>query len=284
MPSLYLVSTPIGNLGDLSRRAVEILGLVSRVLAEDTRQTRKLLVHLGIRVPLVSLHSHNEEARRGQVLDWLGAGEDLALVSDAGTPTVSDPGYRLVAAVSAAGYPVVPIPGPSAVLAALAASGLPADRFLFLGFPPRKGPQRRRILERVAMAEETVVLFESPGRLANLLVDLLPLCGSDRRVVVAREITKLHEEFLRSTLPEALQRVLAHPPRGEVTLVVEGVGRGDGSPEEEGEPRRVAAKLLAEGVSPRQAARRLTETCDLSRNRAYRVIQDAMKELPPTKG
>ncbi len=280
MPSLYLVSTPIGNLEDLSPRAGRTLSSVNRILAEDTRRTRKLMAHLGIRVPLVSLHAHNEEARQGQVLGWLAAGEDLALVSDAGTPAVSDPGYRLVAAVAAAGYAVVPIPGPSAVLAAVAASGLPGDRFLFLGFPPRKGVGRKATLDRVAANPETVVLFESPERLVDLLADLLARCGPARKAVVGREITKLHEEFVRGTLEELLDRFRARPPRGEVTLVVEGVGEGAGGLPEEAELRNLAAELLARGSSPRRAARELAESLGLSRNLAYRTVQAVLKERP----
>ncbi len=169
MSTLFLVSTPIGNLGDLSPRAAETLVSVSRILAEDTRRSRVLAERAGSAAPLVSLHQHNERERIDRILGWLDAGEDLALVSDAGTPLVSDPGGRVVGAVVEAGHTVVPIPGPSAVLAALVASGLPGERFTFLGFPDRKGAARGALLERVAGANETVVLFESPVRLPRLL-------------------------------------------------------------------------------------------------------------------
>ncbi len=272
--TLYLVSTPIGNLGDLSPRAAQILGSVDRVLAEDTRRTRVLVQHAGAHARLVSLHAHNEAERTGRVLDWLEAGESLALVSDAGTPLVSDPGARLVAAVAAAGHQVVPVPGPSAVLAALVASGLPAGRFTFLGFPERKGRARARLLERVAGSEETVVLFESPQRLDALLGDLAEACGPERPVVVARELTKVHEEFVRGTLAEARTRFRADPPRGEVTVVV---GPAEPKADEGGNDeaaRALAASLLERGLRASEVAQEVARHTGVSRNDAYRIVQD----------
>ncbi|MEQ8328930.1 MAG: 16S rRNA (cytidine(1402)-2'-O)-methyltransferase [Longimicrobiales bacterium] len=275
MATLYLVSTPIGNLGDLSARAGQVLNGVHRILAEDTRRTRVLADHVGASCPLVSLHAHNEAERVQRVLGWLDDGEDLALVSDAGTPLVSDPGGRLVAAVTAAGHTVVPIPGPSAVLAALVASGLPSERFVFLGFPDRKGPGRRDLLDRVAASEDTVVLFESPQRLVRLLDDLAGACGPDRRVSVARELTKIHEEFVRGTLPEAARYYEEHPPRGEVTLVV---APADNAPADPGvveeEARVLARALLAEGRRASQVAKAVARRLDVSRNDAYRIVLD----------
>ncbi len=274
MATLYLVSTPIGNLDDLTPRAAATLASVSRVLAEDTRRTRGLLSHLGLRTPLLSLHAHNEAAREKRVLGWLDAGEELALVSDAGTPLVSDPGERLVPAVLARGHRVVPIPGPSAILAALVASGLPTSPFLFLGFLPRKGKERAALLERVAGALESVVLFESPERVVKLLEELARAAGPDRRAVVARELTKLHEEFLRGTLEELLQELREHPPRGEISLVVEG-----GGPREEGEEtdrmagEALARALLDQGMSPSRAAREVAGRLGMPRNRAYEIVQ-----------
>ena len=274
MSTLYLVSTPIGNLGDLSRRAADVLASVSRILAEDTRHTRKLLTHLGISVPLVSLHAHNEASREGSVLEWLNGGEDLALVSDAGTPLVSDPGSRLVAAVLAGGHRVVPIPGASAVLAALAASGLATDRFTFLGFVPRKGREREEILGRIAEAPDTVVFFESPERLEALLDALLERCDPGRRVVVGRELTKLHEEFIRGTLEAARDHLRAQSPRGEITLVLEAASSSTLEAEEvESSARKLARHLLGEGVPPSQAAREVARRLGLPRNRAYRLVQ-----------
>ncbi len=274
MATLYLVSTPIGNLGDLSPRAAETLTSVHRILAEDTRRTRILTQHVSSRVPLVSVHAHNERERVAQVLAWLDAGEDLALVSDAGTPLVSDPGARVVIAVAEGGHRVVPIPGPSAPIAALVASGLPSDRFTFLGFPPRKGKARGALLRRIARAEESVILFESPQRLVALLDDLSPECGAERRVAVARELTKLHEEVQRGTLAEVARYYRDKPPKGEVTVVVgpapDGLLEGD----EEEAATSLAIELLQGGMKPSEAAREVSNRIGLARNDAYRIVHD----------
>ncbi len=276
MPTLYVVATPIGNLEDLTRRAERVLGEVDRVLAEDTRRTGLLLKHLGIKRPLVSFHQHNEAARQAQVLEWLATGEDLALVSDAGTPLVSDPGARLVEAVAAAGHDVVPIPGPSAVLAALVSAGIPAERFTFFGFTPRKGRERASTLQRVAGSEETVVLFESPERLRALLTALRDVCGPTRRVTVARELTKLHESVVRGTLDEVLRYYEEQDGvRGEVTVVV--APSPDSGPDEsrvEDEARALARTLLEAGTAPSRVARELARHTGLTRNRAYALVQE----------
>jgi 16S rRNA (cytidine1402-2'-O)-methyltransferase len=272
--TLYLVATPIGNLEDISRRAARVLGEVTRVLAEDTRRTAVLLNHLGAHPPMVSLHEHNEAERTGEALGWLDAGEDLALVSDAGTPLVSDPGARLVRAAADAGHPVVPLPGASAVLAALVASGLSSERFAFLGFPPRKGIQRTQLLERVAASEETVILFESPERLGALLADLAEACGEERGVAVARELTKVHEEVVRGTLAKALRYYEETPPRGEVTLVVEGASVSlapDAA--DRAAARTLAQALVDEGLRPSHAAREVARRLGLPRNLAYEIVQ-----------
>ncbi len=275
MATLYLVSTPIGNLADLSARATETLRSVSRVLAEDTRRSRILVDHVGADVPLVSLHRYNEQRRVETVLEWLDAGEDLALVTDAGTPLVSDPGDRVVAAVVEAGHAVVPIPGPSAVLAALAGSGLPSERFTFLGFTARKGRAREADLRRVAVSAESTVLFESPHRLVSLLEELGSHCGSERRVSVGRELTKVHEEFRRGTLAEVAAYYRERPPRGEVTVVV---APADGPGDEEelrDDAERLAGALLREGMKPSAVARELARRLDLARNEAYRIVHDS---------
>ena len=277
MATLFLVSTPIGNLGDLSPRATDTLRDVKRILAEDTRRTRILTERAGSTAPLVSLHAHNERERTGKILEWLSAGEDLALVSDAGTPLLSDPGARVVDAVLEAGHRVVPIPGPSAILAALVASGLPSERFVFLGFPERKGRDRRALLERVARAEETVVLFESPQRLADLLDALATACGPTRRAAVARELTKVHEEVTRGTLDEVAAYYRGHPPKGEVTLVVAPASVADSEGERGEEARELAARLLSEGLKPSEAAKELADRLDLARNEAYRVVHEALE-------
>ncbi len=274
MATLYLVSTPIGNLDDLSPRAARVLGEVDRVLAEDTRRTGVLMQHLGAHTPMVSLHAHNEAERTERVLAWLEAGESLALVSDAGTPLVSDPGDRLVTAAAAAGHDVVPLPGPSAVLAALVGSGLPAARFTFLGFADRKGKARAGLLARVARAEETVVLFESPQRLDALLRDLAEACGPEREVAVARELTKVHEEFVRGTVVEVRDHFVAHPPRGEVTVVVgpSAAEADEGSDEEAA--RSLARSLLERGLRASEVAQEVSRHAGVSRNTAYRIVQD----------
>jgi 16S rRNA (cytidine1402-2'-O)-methyltransferase len=272
--TLYLVSTPIGNLGDFSPRAAETLASVSRILAEDTRRSRVLADRAGSTAPLVSLHQHNERERVERILGWLDAGEDLALVSDAGTPIVSDPGGRVVSAVAEAGHDVVPIPGASAVLAALVASGLPGERFTFLGFPERKGADRRALLERVARSRETLVLFESPVRLVRLLEDLFEACGGARRVAVARELTKLHEEIFRGTLEDAVAYYGEHPARGEVTLVVEGASEADEAPIDEEDVKSIARELMGEGMRASGVARELARRLGMGRNDAYRIVHE----------
>lgn len=225
---------------------------------------------------MVSLHAHNEADRVRRVLAWLDGGEVLALVCDAGTPLVSDPGGRLVEAVTEAGHTVIPIPGPSAVLGALVGSGLPSDRFLFLGFPERKGKARSRFLERIAESEETTVLFESPRRLVRLLEDLTGSCGPARRVAVARELTKLHEEWFRGPVGEAAEHFRSHPPRGEISVVVgpaEGtIGTGRG--EAEDDVRAAAARLLETGERPSTVAREVARRLGVPRNVAYRIVQE----------
>ena len=274
MATLYLVSTPIGNLDDLSVRAADTLRSVQRILAEDTRRSRVLADRVGARAPLVSVHAHNEQERVSRIVGWLDGGEDLALVSDAGTPLLSDPGGRVVAAVVRAGHRVVPIPGPSAPLAALIASGLPADRFTFLGFPARKGKARAEDLARVGGASETTVLFESPHRLVALLDDLDRVCEQGRRVAVARELTKLHEEVVRGTLPEVARYYRERPPRGEVTVVVGPAESGDGEGPSREEGVRVARELLGGGMKPSHVAREVAKRLGLARNDAYRIVHD----------
>jgi 16S rRNA (cytidine1402-2'-O)-methyltransferase len=218
--TLYLVATPIGNLDDITLRALQVLESVPLIAAEDTRHTLKLLTHFGLRRPLVSLHAKNEARQLQSILGRL-AQHDLALVSDAGTPALSDPGVRLVSAAVAAGYPVVPIPGPSAVLAALVSSGLPTNQFTFLGFMPRKRGELERALRDAAEAKRTFVFFESPHRILKTL-DIMASALGPRSLVVAREITKLHEEFLRGTAATLLEHFTKVPPRGELTVVVAG--------------------------------------------------------------
>lgn len=220
MGTLYLVATPIGNLEDISHRALRVLSQVRCIAAEDTRQTRKLLSHYNIRTAVISFHEHSPKEKLEQVLKLLDQG-DVALVSDAGTPLLNDPGVDLVLAAIAAGHTISPIPGPSAPLAALIASGLPVNAFLYLGYLPRRMMERRRMLTEVKSLPYTLVFLETPHRLLAALSDLKEALG-DRHVAVARELTKLHEEIFRGTLSEAFQHYTRNPARGEITLVVAG--------------------------------------------------------------
>jgi 16S rRNA (cytidine1402-2'-O)-methyltransferase len=272
--TLYVVATPLGNLDDLSARASAVLGRVAVVAAEDTRRTRGLLSHLGASPQLLSYHAHSKGRRMETLLQILADGRDVALVSDAGTPAVSDPGPELVAAAREAGITVVPIPGPSAVATALSAAGLRGDRYLFLGFIPRKGGERTRLLARAAVEEWSVVLFEAPPRLTDLLQDLAAVAGAERRALVARELTKLHEELRFGTLDELGDYYSEHPPRGELTVVIEGTGAPPDPPDRTEDAVEQAALLLAEGMTRREVARRLSETHGLSRNDAYRLVME----------
>lgn len=240
--TLYLVATPIGNLGDITSRALEVLKRVAFVACEDTRHSRVLLEHFGLNPETVSLPAFAEGQRAGRILDRIAAGEDCALITDAGSPGISDPGERLVAEALERGLTVVPVPGATALVAALSASGLPTGRFHFLGFLPRKGPERRAMLEEVAQLSATLVLYESPRRLGETLADLVEAWG-DRRACVARELTKVHEEFVRAPLSELAARYGAEEPRGEVVVLVEGrTGERRWSEEE-------LRKALEEGLS-----------------------------------
>jgi 16S rRNA (cytidine1402-2'-O)-methyltransferase len=218
---LYIVSTPIGNLEDISLRALRVLKEAAIIAAEDTRHTKTLLSHYGIGTPLTSYHDFNKEEKTPVLIARLKDGHDVALVSDAGTPAISDPGYYLTTQALVAGIQVVPIPGPSALLAALAASGLPTDAFVFEGFLPRKPGPRRRLLESLRDESRTVILFESPHRLRASLEAIRDTLGG-RRIVLARELTKMHEEFLRGTAEELLAALKARSLKGEITLVLEG--------------------------------------------------------------
>ncbi len=271
--TLYVVATPLGNLGDLSPRAAETLQRVAVVAAEDTRHSRPLLAHVGSRADLVSFHAHSDEHDLRRLLDLLGTGKDVALITDAGTPAVSDPGARLVAAARDRDFPVVTIPGPTAVAAALSIAGLAADRYVFLGFLPRKGGERRRLLDTIAHSEWTVVLFEAPVRTADTLGDLAAACGGERRAVVARELTKVFEEARGGTLAELAGYYADAPARGEVTIVVAGVGKpGPSLPPPDLESR--AQTLLGQGLSRKDAAHQLAEETGISRNTAYRLVNE----------
>lgn len=269
MSILFLVATPIGNLEDISARALRVLGEVRLVAAEDTRKSGKLLAHFGIQTPLVSYHEHNKLVRLERILTELEQG-DVALVSDAGTPALNDPGYELVRAVLQAGHSVSPIPGPSAPVAALVASGLPTDAFLYLGYLPRKSGERKRLLSKVADLEYTLIFLEAPHRILESLKDLQETLG-ERQVAVARELTKMYEEIYRGTLEQAHQHFSEQMPRGEFTLVVAG------SPAREKRWSTIqmerAVKMAKESREPTsQAARRLAEESGWKKSEVYSLL------------
>lgn len=272
--TLYVVATPLGHLGDLTTRAAEVLRAVDVVAAEDTRRSRTLLQHIGATPRMLSVHAHTEATQAAPVLALLQAGQSVALVTDAGTPGVSDPGARLVAAVRAAGCAVVPIPGASAVATALSASGLPADRYLFLGFAARKGRERQEELARAASESWTVVFYEAPNRLVALLRDLAEVCGEERRAVVARELTKMHEELRGGSLAELAEWYEAHPPKGEITLLLAGRSAPVEPVADTPALRAEALALLAEGLTRKDVVRRLTESSGLGRNEVYRLVME----------
>ncbi len=266
--TLYLVPTPIGNLGDISRRMAETLEQVDFIAAEDTRVTLKLLNHLGLKKPLISYYRHNTDEAGRQVLDRLLAGESCALCTDAGTPAISDPGEDLVALCAQNDVPVVPLPGPCALTTALCASGLPTARFVFEGFLPMNRKNRRARLEVLAGEERTMLFYEAPHKLTATLADLAAAFGSERRVCLCRELTKLHEEILRTTLGEAVERYKTESPRGEFVLVVEGAPALREEYTLEDGLERVTA-LLAQGLSRKDAVRQAAGELDLSRKELY---------------
>jgi 16S rRNA (cytidine1402-2'-O)-methyltransferase len=274
--TLYVVATPIGNLGDVTLRAIEVLKAVPLVAAEDTRLTRRLFERHGITTRLVSYHARSAPSREAELLAHLGGGDDLALVTDAGTPGVSDPGEGLVAAWATDEGAVVPIPGASAVLAAVAASGVAGPRWSFEGFLPRSGRERRERLARIAADDRGTVLFEAPGRVAATLRDLAAACGGERRAAVCRELTKIHESFVRGTLDElaAAARDGAIPARGEFVLVVggvEGTQRVSAADDEAAAERAQAdvERLVGEGIARGEAARRVSAATGIPRRRLY---------------
>jgi 16S rRNA (cytidine1402-2'-O)-methyltransferase len=275
--TLYLVATPIGNLEDITFRALRILKSVDLIAAEDTRHTGKLLQHLQVSTPQISYHEHNTRKRIPELLTHLQSGKTLALVTDAGMPGISDPGYELVAACAQANLRVVPIPGPSAVVTALAASGLSCDRFTFEGFLSPKGKTRRVHLSELQQEKRTIVLYESPHRLLKTLEDLQSCLGASRPITLARELTKRYEEFWRGTLAAAIEHYSHHEPKGEFTLVIAGA-----EPETEAISETdlmIALKdLIDQGLSPSQASRQLAQETGLSRREIYQLGLNAEAE------
>jgi len=272
MSTLYLVATPIGNLDDISARALRILAQVRLIAAEDTRQTARLLSHFAIHTPLQSYFEHNKLSKLERILAVLAEG-DVALVSDAGTPALNDPGYELVRAALEAGHAVSPIPGPSAPLAALVASGLPTDAFLYLGYLPRKSTERRQRLEAVRHLPYTLIFLETPHRLLAALSDLVAVFG-DRHMAVGRELTKLHEDIFRGGLSAALAHYTAQPARGELTLVVAGCP-AQGERWSEDRLRAAVSEALAQGLAPSRLAGQLAAESGWARQEVYRMVTQA---------
>lgn len=271
--TLYVVATPIGNLGDLTQRARETLERVEVVAAEDTRHTRQLLQHLGLSKRLMAVHDHNESSQVAQIRSLLESGASVALVSDAGTPLISDPGYTLVSDLREAGFRVVPVPGPSAVITALSAAGIPCDRFVFEGFLPAKGGARRKALELLEQERRTMVFYESPHRIQDCLQDLASVFGKERHCVLARELTKTFETFLSGRLSELQEALEADPNqrKGEFVVIVQ--GRPAGDVEEEVEQLEVSLDDLLRCLLPvmpvKQAVSQLVSLTGLPKNRVY---------------
>jgi 16S rRNA (cytidine1402-2'-O)-methyltransferase len=272
--TLYVVATPIGNLEDISYRAVRVLNEAALVAAEDTRHSRKLFARFGIDTPLLSYHDHNEQQRYGALLERLEQGEDVALISDAGTPCIADPGYRLIAACREAGLRVVPVPGASALIAALSAAGVGSERFAFEGYLPQRAKARVDLLRRLQNEVRTLVFYEAPHRLMVTLADLEQIVGAERRLVVARELTKLHEEFFRGRVADALEHFGRQPVRGEIVLILP---PGEDAPEVDA--REALRRLLSEGeLSRREAVKLVAREYGLPGSELYRESLKLMKE------
>ena len=269
---LYLVATPIGNLEDITLRALRVLREVRLIACEDTRHTRKLLDHFGIQKPTISYHEHNEQTRAEELIARLLQGESIALVSDAGTPGISDPAYRLVVAAIENNINVIPIPGATALIAGLIASGLPTDTFLFVGFLPAKRHARREKLESLRFVRETLVLYEAPHRVLETLSEAQTVLGN-RRAALAREVTKLHEQFLRGTLADIRAQLQMQEPRGEITLVIAGASETDEQPLPLHESLTTQLEqLIQTGISRNDALKQLARRRGLSKKEAYRLL------------
>ncbi|HEX7423088.1 MAG TPA: 16S rRNA (cytidine(1402)-2'-O)-methyltransferase [Terriglobales bacterium] len=275
-PALYVVGTPIGNLEDITLRALRVLEQVDVIACEDTRQTQKLLDHYGIQTRTVSYHEHNELTRAAELIIDLEGGANIAIVTDAGTPGISDPGYRLITLAVRHKIPVVPIPGPSAFVTALVASGLPTDSFRFGGFLPAKQGQRRTVLEGLRTIQKTAIFYEAPHRIEETLEDIVSILGGSRHVVIAREVTKLHEEFLRGRADELLDRVRAHPLKGEITLLIAKAEETE-QPQQVSVAERVQQVMTSGEVDEKAALKKVAKELGLSRSEAYREWQRSRK-------
>jgi len=273
---LYIVGTPIGNLGDMTFRAVETLKEVDFIAAEDTRVSRKLLTHFGIARPLVSYYEHNRRESGAMIVDRIAAGESCALITDAGMPAISDPGSELVKWCSEAGIEVLVVPGASASVAAVALSGLNATRFCFEGFLSVNKPSRREHLESIKNEKRAMVFYEAPHKLRATLADLRDTLGGDRRIAICREITKLHEECIRTTLGEAAKMYEESEPRGEFVLVIEGSAERESKPDAESAISR-AKSLIEEGMSARDASRLASQESGVPRNAIYKALLESSR-------
>jgi 16S rRNA (cytidine1402-2'-O)-methyltransferase len=272
-PGLYLVGTPIGNLEDMTLRAIRVLKQADIIACEDTRQTQKLLNHYGIETRAVSYHEHNEASRAAELVEKLAHGARIAVVSDAGMPGISDPGFRLVSLAIERGVPVFPVPGPAAFLAALVASGMPADSFSFRGFLPAKRGARRRELEKILGSEKAQIYYEAPHRIRETLADVAEVLGPDRPVVVARELTKIHEEFLRGTMAEVAQILNARGEiKGEITLLIGKAAEGQTAPRGISIRERVERIMREEKVDEKVALKKVAKERGISKSGVYREL------------
>lgn len=269
---LFLVSTPIGNLEDITLRALRVLKEVDLIACEDTRHTRRLLDHFGISKPTISYHEHNEQQRAEELADRLARGESIAVVTDAGTPGISDPAYRIVVAAIERGVTVTPVPGATAMIAGLVASGLPTDSFLFAGFLPHKKQARRAHFEELKSERATLVFYETPHRIREALIDVREILG-DRQAAVARELTKLHEQFIRGSVSDIIAHFDANEPRGEMALVIAGNRDDNLTPVEDASVNQQVERLMREqGLSRNDAIKQAARSRGLSKREAYRLM------------
>ncbi|MGE0884512.1 MAG: 16S rRNA (cytidine(1402)-2'-O)-methyltransferase [Blastocatellales bacterium] len=277
--ALYLVSTPIGNLEDITLRAISVMKSVDLIACEDTRHTRRLLDHFGINKPTVSYHEHNEQARAEELVQQMVGGKSIAIVTDAGTPGISDPAYRIVTAAIENGIKVVPVPGAVALIAGLTASGLPTDSFLFAGFLPNKKMARQARLEELKSERATLVFYEAPHRVRETLADALEILG-DRQASLARELTKLHEQFIRGKLSEIIAHFDSHEPRGEMTLVIAGNGKDNLTAVETGSINEQIQRLMNDlNLSRNEALKLAAKSRGLSKREAYQLMLEEKKDV-----
>ncbi|HWR16133.1 MAG TPA: 16S rRNA (cytidine(1402)-2'-O)-methyltransferase [Terriglobales bacterium] len=278
-PALYIVGTPIGNLEDITLRALRVLRNVDRIACEDTRQTQKLLNHYEIHTPTVSYHEHNEMTRAPELIVHLEDGESIALVTDAGMPAISDPGYRLITLAIRHHLKVVPVPGASAFLSALVASGFPGDSFKFSGFLPAKSGQRRKLLEEMQHAPRTLIFYEAPHRIIETLKDIVDVMGPTRHVVIAREVTKLHEEFLRGHVEDVLRIAEERGElKGEITLLIAKADENEPeAPKKESVSQLVERYMRDESLDEKDALKRVAREMGVSKSEAYRELQRTKK-------